>query len=120
LLFWLCYPQGLYSTLGSTQRWSHALQTWLLGQQSRPHAIWLLRWQHSPVTLLPQNWLAVHTTDGPHAWLPAGTHMLLMQVLPAAQQPPLQNDSEGRQHTCADKHEQQQHAQEWASHNKAL
>jgi hypothetical protein len=32
--------------------------------------------------------------------------MLLMQVLPAAQQPPLQNISEGRQHTCAGKHEQ--------------
>jgi hypothetical protein len=71
-----------------------------MGQQSRPHAIWLLRWQHNPVMLLPQNWPAVQTTDGPQVWLPSGRHMLFRQVMPLAQQPLLQNVSEGRQHTC--------------------
>jgi hypothetical protein len=30
--------------------------------------------------------------------------MLLMQVMPVAQQPPLQNVSEGKQQTCRGKH----------------
>jgi hypothetical protein len=93
---------GLFTQLGSTQRWSQDLHTWLLGQQSRPHAIWLLRWQHSPVMLLPQNWLAVHAFDGPQAELPGGRHMLLMHIMPLVQQPVLQKVSEGRQQTCGD------------------
>jgi hypothetical protein len=90
----------MFTHLGSTHRWSQDLHTWLLEQQSRPQAIWLLRWQHNPVMLLPQNWLAVQATDGPQAELPGGRHMLLMHIMPLAQQPLLQNVSDGRQHTC--------------------
>lgn len=85
------------------KRSTHCCVNWLhscvSGQQFWKQPICVLVWQHTPVCVLPQNWLTLHTVVTPQAELPAGTHWLFTHTLPCGQHALLQRLSPWLQQT---------------------